>query len=705
MIGSSTSHHRLPHWSALLGLGAAFVALAVSATRSRGALLGMVAVGVLVVLWMARTLRKKEAGEHQALETFRSLLDAAPIGVAAVDRTGRVTAWNREAERLFGWTSQEVLGNSAPIEPPETAAEFRRACLGAGHVAATSAQLRRRDGTLIRARINTVPLLGPEGRPGSTAVTFEDIGEQLSEEAARTKMIAILEASPDLLCTADSNGRVTYLNPAGRALLGLRKDTDAGSLTFPNLVPDALLGRTLEEIVPTVSRAGYWRGPLALLRADRTNVPVQQIMLGHRGEDGRIDSYSIIARDLRAQLEHEHALRRAEENLRQAQRMDAVGRLAGGIAHDFNNLITIMLGASGLALERLSKEHPARAEVLQIQQVSERAAALTGQLLSFSRKQSQETRVLDLNSLLVELDDMLHRVLGERIRLERSLAPNLGHVRADKGLLEQVIVNLVVNARDAMSEGGVLQIETGNVNLGGSMDDREDGEREAVPGLYVRLSVRDTGTGMGSQTQARAFEPFFSTKAPGKGTGLGLATVCTIVEQSGGFLSLRSVKGEGTTFHVYLPRASETGEAASRAPEEQPLPPGNETVLVAEDEGMVRELIERMLSAHGYHVLAASSAEDAIALSDAWPHPVHLLLSDVVMPGKSGPELARELKRSRPALRVVFMSGYPEQARMEVQLSDVGHTPMLPKPFPPGALVRQVREALDGAPSAERASN
>jgi signal transduction histidine kinase/CheY-like chemotaxis protein len=386
----------------------------------------------------------------------------------------------------------------------------------------------------------------------------------------------------------------------------------------------------------------------------------------------------------------QEALHEREEQLRQAQKMEAVGRLAGGIAHDFNNLLTAIMGYSQLLLRKLSEDHPLRRYAVEIHQGGERASRLTGQLLAFSRKQVLQPKVLDLNAILTGLTLMLRRLLGEQIHMETRLAADLGMVKADPGQIEQVILNLVVNARDAMAHGGRMTIETANVTLD-ELSAAIHGEVKA--GDYVLLSVTDTGCGMEPDTLQHIFEPFFTTKGRDKGTGLGLATVYGIVRQSGGGVEVMSKPGSGSTFVIYLPRAVETVPRPVVTAVTGPLA-GSETVLLVEDEDAVRSLAAQVLDQHGFKVLEARNGEEALAAAERWPGKVHLLVTDVVMPGMSGPEVAERLGKRQAELRVLYISGYTDNAINDGTVLEAG-TGYLQKPFSTDALLHKVRSILD----------
>jgi signal transduction histidine kinase len=379
-----------------------------------------------------------------------------------------------------------------------------------------------------------------------------------------------------------------------------------------------------------------------------------------------------------------------EERLRQAHKMEAVGRLAGGVAHDFNNLLTIIRGNSDLLIDRAGADDFHRKCVGQIQKASGRAVSMTRQLLAFSRMQVLQPRVLDLNVIVSEMGKMLPRLIGEHIEYSFSPDSSLASVKADPGQIEQVILNLAVNARDAMPQGGNLSVRTCNI----SMDPAEATKRPPMsPGQYALLTVTDTGHGMDEATKAHIFEPFFTTKEIGKGTGLGLATVYGIVKQSGGFVWVVSSPGNGTTFEIYLPQAEGVATHPLAEPKASEVPRGSETILVAEDESGVRELACQFLRVKGYNVLEAKDGLEALEIAGQYPGIIHLLLSDMVMPRMNGSELSRRLKRIRPGIRVAFVSGYSEFSAGDTGQSNP-EGPILQKPFSPVSLVEIVREAL-----------
>jgi PAS domain S-box-containing protein len=385
--------------------------------------------------------------------------------------------------------------------------------------------------------------------------------------------------------------------------------------------------------------------------------------------------------------------RRLEEPLRQSQKMEAVGRLAGGIAHDFNNLLQVISGYSDMLQRRLTRHSTLCRYVQEIKNVAEQGAMLTRQLMMVNRKPSFQPQVADFKGIISNITPMLRRLLGEDIELITSVTPGLGQVTADPGQLEQVILNLAVNARDAMPQGGRLTLEAANVMLDALLASRMEG---VAPGEYIKLMVGDTGSGMDAETLAHIFEPFFTTKAPGKGTGLGLFTVYGIVSQNGGHMQVESTPGVGTTFTVHLPRVDAPVEAIQAEPALQPAPHGGETILLVEDEPVVRDLIQQVLYATGYEVLEATTGEQALHVSSAHQGPIHLLLADVVLPGLSGPEVAAQLVSTRPDIQLIYISGYAPETVQRYGISDK-HCLFLQKPFTPTTLLANVRQALDSA--------
>jgi len=466
--------------------------------------------------------------------------------------------------------------------------------------------------------------------------------------------------------------------------------------------PGTLNGQPVEVLIPSAARSGFRElreqfvespapvfmgaGPQNLFaaRKDGATFPVE-ISLSPLTTEA--DTVIVAVRDITAR-------RQLEDQLRQVQKMEAVGRLAGGVAHDFNNILGVILGHSQILLSGMGPNDPRRPRVDQIMSASQRAAGLTRQLLAFSRRQVFETRVLDLNQTIESVIKMLGRLIGEDVTLSFRPGESLGRVRADPTQIEQVLMNLAVNARDAMPDGGRLVIETTTAAID---DDYVRVHGGAAPGRYLCIAVSDTGHGMSKDVQAHIFEPFFTTKEPGKGTGLGLSTVYGIVKQSEGFIYLYSEPGRGTTFKIYLPVV---GGEVEKPAEPPPARPGSETVLLVEDEEGLRELIDELLEESGYHVLAAENPTKAIEIAERHEGVIHLLLTDVVMPQMNGRELARRVKQRRPDVRVLYMSGYTEDTIANQGVLEAGSS-LISKPFTQESLSRKLRELLDPPPRAQ----
>jgi len=519
-------------------------------------------------------------------------------------------------------------------------------------------------------------------------IVLGGVGARLVErrlQASEGRLAAIVRGALDAHISMDDRGTIVTWNPQAETIFGW----PAGEV----------IGRHVADvIVPPLQRDAHRHGlqhfletgegpilnrrlELVALRRDGTEVAVELAVAPIRLGQSWI--FSAFIRDIseRNQL---------EQQLRQSQKMEAVGRLAGGIAHDFNNLLTAIFGYADLLAEDLPPGSAAQADVTEIRTAATRASALTRQLLAFSRQQVLQPVVLNLNDVVGDLQNMLQRMLGEDVELQAHFAADLGNTRADQGQIEQVLLNLVVNARDAMPTGGKLTIETGNVALD---EHYAQTHRPVVPGRYVMVAVSDTGVGIDPATQTRIFEPFFTTKEAGKGTGLGLATAYGIVKQSGGYIWVYSEVGRGATFKIYLPRVDAPTDVVA-APPELGTVAGTETVLLAEDDPLLLPLARDVLKRLGYTVLEARTPADAMAVAQAHNGIIHLLVSDVVMPGESGLQLARRLLEVRPNLRVLYISGYSDEAIVRHGLLDPGTT-FLQKPFSPAALARKVRELLD----------
>ncbi len=519
-----------------------------------------------------------------------------------------------------------------------------------------------------------------------------DITERKRAEMALAQLShqyrLILSSAGEGIYGLDLEGNTTFVNPAAARMIGYEVDELIGKPQHTILhhsKPDGspypredcpIYAAFKDGTVHHVETEVFWR-------KDGTSFPVAYTSTPIRDENGELVGAVVTFRDISEQ-------KLLQEQLHQAARMEAIGQLAGGVAHDFNNLLTVISTYSQLLLLRTSLEEPFHGYVEEIGLAGQRAASLTRQLLAFSRKQFVQPRELDVNALVTNLTKMLERLIGEHIELTTFLAPSLGMVKIDPGQLEQTIVNLVVNARDAMPEGGKITIETANVE---KIHTDSLGHGQLHPSHAVRLSVRDSGHGMDAETRSRIFEPFFTTKEPGKGTGMGLSTAYGIVTQNDGTIEVDSTPGQGTTFRITLPRIEETQQTVDRPPIAVPLSSGTETVLVVEDEGILRKVVRDVLVAAGYQVLEAANGKEAQELCASHAAPIHLLLTDVVMPGINGQMLAEGMSLLRPGIRVLFMSGYMDDMVFQHGVQE-GTTALLQKPFTADSLTHAVRQVL-----------
>ncbi len=635
--------------------------------------------------------REDEARFQESEQRFRRAFEDAPVGMALVGLDERFLQVNQALCRILGHPARRLLEMTVPqvTHPDDVEAEESqkvRLLRGDGSAFQMEKRYLHADGHVVWGALSVSAVPGPDGKPLYYIGQLEDVTERRrAEEALRQseeRFRALIEHATDLLVVFDEQGTITMTSPAVKEALGWAPEEmrgrPGGDFIHPEDVPEA--ARVLAEVVASPSKA---------VRAT--------VRLGHK--DG---SWRVVQSSLRS-LVHLPAVRgivsngrditeqrQLEERLLQAQKLESVGRLAGGVAHDFNNLLVAILGYAQFLEEGIRAGRPSLDDLAEIREAGERARDLTRQLLAVARRQVLEPVVMDLNGVLRDAERLLRRVLGEDVALTVIPAADLWRVRADPAQIQQVTLNLAMNARDAMPQGGRLVLETANVEL-------DEGYARAHPGVppgrYARLTVSDTGVGMSPEARAHLFEPFFTTKPPGEGTGLGLATVYGIVTQAGGHLSVHSQSGRGTSFEIYLPRTEEAEpgrEPAAAAGEAR----GDETVLVVEDAPAVRELAVRALAEAGYQVLQAHHGREALAVAARAAGPVHLLLTDVVMPDMSGPELAEALGRARPGTRVLYMSGYTENTIVHHGVIDAGVS-FLAKPFTPTSLLEKVRHVLD----------
>jgi two-component system cell cycle sensor histidine kinase/response regulator CckA len=504
-------------------------------------------------------------------------------------------------------------------------------------------------------------------------------------EETRAVLATLFEATPDFVGIADAvDGHFLFLNRAARRMAGREEDP---AVRLADLHPPSAMQILTEEGIPSALQNGSWEGESVVLNWEGREIPVSQVIVVHRSPAGDVRFISTVMRDLTER-------KKLEEQLRQAQKMEAIGRLAGGVAHDFNNLLTVISGYSEIVLSELLAEDPMRRSIRAISDAGARAAALTRQMLTFSRQTVLEPKVLNLNEVVREAESLLRRLIGEDVLLTVVLDPFISCVKVDPASFGQVLMNLAINSHDAMPTGGHLTIETCNVNWGPDYAATHPGIQT---GKYVRLAITDSGSGMPPEARGRIFEPFFTTKEVGKGTGLGLSVVHGIVKQSDGHIEVYSELGVGTTFKIYLP-AVEEQVAAPEAPEGGKSLGGAETILLVEDEKAVRGLAFHAFQTKGYEVLTAIDGRDAILVAEAFRGSIDLLVTDVVMPRMGGRELAEALRPAFPKMKVLYTSGYTEDAvvRHGILRKEVS---FLQKPYTPLSLARKVRAVLDEAGS------
>jgi len=759
---------------------------------------------------------RKQMGQARA--HLAAIVQSSDLAIIGKTLDGIITTWNGGAERLYGYTAAEVVGQPmALLAPTDLTSEVTAILDRIGHgerVQQYETMGIRKDGTQVDVSTSIFPIRDETGGITGAASITRDITSRLREEETQRTLTALVAHSSDLIGYSSLDGQVRFFNPAGRRLHGIPTDfdLDAEPIQVERLFSQDSLAQ-METVLPSLLRGESWTGEINLVHlptgqfvpceatafmipapqsgepmylaaaardlsarnraadalkqseerfrllvdnirevlwmTDLTKGEIAYISPGYEAIWGRTceslyaqprewidaihpddrervlqaalrqakgtydESYRIVRpdgtirwiRDVAFPVRDESGTvtlivgvaediterRQLEEQFRQAQKMEAIGVLAGGVAHDFNNLLTAIIGFTEIVLDRLSSDDASRPMLQEVVGAADRAAALTKQLLLFSRQDVQQLQILDLNEVVTNLEKLLRRIIGEDVDLASSLEADLGRVEADRGQIEQIIMNLVVNARDAMPKGGRLTISTANVEREGAPDEDPP---DLLPREYVMLEVSDTGVGIDPATQARIFEPFFTTKDKGKGTGLGLATAYGIVKQSHGDIEVYSEPAIGTTFKIYLPRVRQLGAEDGHSAERPPEVRGSETILLVEDDEAVGRLAKSVLESHGYNVLEARNGRKALAVFHEHPEPIHLVLTDVIMPGMNGRELAEQLVSLQPALRILYMSGYTPDVAVRHGVLEATMA-YLSKPFTPQSLARKVREALD----------
>lgn len=641
-------------------------------------------------LSILRDITERKASERalqQSEGRLRTVISNAPVVLFAFDSNGIYTlyegkgveALHRASEDRVGQSVFETFGRLVDAEPA-----IRRALSGK----VTRWEGETRGGFYEAIMIPETDHLG--NVLGVTGLGIDVSARKQVESDLRASELRyrrMLDTTSEGVWMHDGSGVVTFMNPRMAEMLGYAAQETIGKLIFElmdeSLVPEARA--RLERRKSGISE----RGKFKLRRRDGSDLWIALHADPLFDNAGKFESVLMLATDITEQLKAEAALDRSEAQLRQAQKMEAIGSLAGGVAHDFNNLLSVILGYTELIVSDLKPADPLRADLLEVRSAGVRATALTRQLLAFSRQQVLQPTVLELSTVVGGVEKMLARLLGEDIELSWVTAANAGKVHADAGQIEQVLMNLVVNARDAMPDGGRLTIATENVVL-----DANDVEHaDVAAGNYVMLSVTDTGSGMDAATKERIFEPFFTTKDKSKGTGLGLSTVYGIVRQSGGHIVVESELGKGTTFKVYLPRTDRPVASLASAADPGSLLEGTETILLVEDEDAVRGIMKSILQKHGYQVLEAQNGGEAFLICEQSDGKIDMLITDVVMPRMSGPKLSDRLLTLCPDLKVLYVSGYTDNMILQHGL-DAG-VEFLQKPILPAVLLRKVRDVLD----------
>ena len=607
-----------------------------------------------------------------------ALAEKIPAIVWTTDLEYRLTSLSGSALMPLGLYAEDSIGHSVTTLFAGTRALDAHCGAAAGQSRTFETEISGRD---LQGRVD--PLRNAEGKIiGTIGVGLDNTDQLVAHRALRLSeqsYRSLIEDAPYAICRCSPNGDLLQVNRAMLEMLGYSEsDLLVRNLRWDIFAEPKAFDEFLLRLRGSAACQGFdgrW------LRPDGTCVSVSVGGRSARDSSGGLSYLDVVAEN----VTHRKQL---EDQLRQAQKMQAIGQLAGGIAHDFNNMLTVIRGQVEVMAEEMLASDPFRPRIEEVERASERATALTRQLLAFSRRQVLQTKILDLNSVITNLNQMLVRLIGEHIDLHFLPAADLWPVKVDPGQMEQVLMNLAVNARDAMPEGGKLVIESSNVHQGRVCLDRD---RTVEISDHVLVTVRDTGHGMDDETKARIFEPFFTTKQAGHGTGLGLSLVYGVIKQSGGYITAESVPGQGTMFKMYLPRTNGTKEETARhAP--TPVPHGHETILVAEDDESIRQLVAGFLRSHGYHVLTAADGSDAMEILQQHGSRVDLLLSDVVMPKMGGRELAQGLRRKMPGLKVVLVSGYAGDPK---RTSGLEASRFVQKPFSMHHLASTVREVLD----------
>jgi two-component system, cell cycle sensor histidine kinase and response regulator CckA len=634
--------------------------------------------------------RKRSLAEDALTATearFQSLVEQSLVGIFML-QDDVFTYVNPKFGQIFGYRQDELIGLKTLLDLVARDDQIRVITQFLRPLQEVSLSLhfyfrgRRGDATPIELEVNgtRTELNGKPAIIGSLL----DITERKRAEEQLSKLWQAVEQSPVSVVITDLRGRIEYVNPRFTEVTGYSEAELVGQ--NPRILKSGTMDRDFyQNLWQTISSGREWHGELHNKKKSGELFWESGSISAVKNSEGRITHFVAVKEDVTER-------KQSFDQLRQVQKMEAIGQLAGGIAHDFNNLLTIINGYSTLLIRGLEGGSPMRKEAEQILRAGERAADLTRQLLSFSRRQILEPKVLNINIQVQSVEKMLRRLIGEHIELVTHLSADIGFIKIDPGQVEQIIMNLVVNARDASETGGEIIIETGNCELDDIFSLQHPG---SVAGSYVKIAVRDRGFGMTEEVKRRLFEPFFTTKEMGRGTGLGLATVYGIVKQSGGYIDVISEPEQGASFNIYLPRVFQPADALKRQAAEEPLQ-GSQTIMVVEDEPGVLNLVVHTLRKRGFSVFETTDPEHGVTLFEEHLEEIDMLLTDVVMPFMSGPALAEMLVGKKPQLKVLFMSGHTDNKVSFEKILEQG-VPFLPKPFTSDTLIKKVRETLAGA--------
>ena len=652
---------------------------------------------MLLIAKVAHLIERKRADQTRLL--LAAIVESSDDAIIGKTLDGQITSWNAGAQAMYGYSAEEAIGQQISLIFPaasahELAAIHDRISRGES-IKHLETEGVRKDGTSLRVSVSVSPIRDHAGQlVGASTIARDITNRKRMEEALRQseeRYRRLFENANDIIYTQDLAGNFTSINKVAEAVTGYSLE-EVRKMNFSQLFSSADVEKMHMMTQRKLSRKTEKTSYEVTFRAkdgSAIHLEVSTRLILEKGEAVGVQG---IARDITERKRAEEALRISQAQLQQSQKLEAIGQLAGGVAHDLNNLLTAIAGYSDLSLRLLDKEHPVRRYLQEIKKASDRATSLTRQLLAFSRRQILEPKVVDLNLVVTEMSEMLRRLIGEDIELATSLKSDLGRVKADPGQVEQIIMNLIVNSRDAMALGGKITIETSNVTL----DDGYSLQHVPMqPGDYVMLAVTDTGCGIDKETQTHIFEPFFTTKEVGKGTGLGLSTVYGIVTQSGGYIWVYSEVGKGTCFKIYLPRLGDQLKPEKRSSELRHAQlDGQKTILLVEDEAIVRHITRLILESNGYRVLEADGGEEALRLCHDYFREIDLMITDVIMPGMSGRVLAERIADLCPALPVLYMSGYTDDAIVRHGLlGDM--LEFIQKPFTPEGLALKVRSVLE----------